>query len=253
LKRKTLVLWAYLGLPRKRVLGNPVLEKILKMKGHESFIAHLDATIEFFEQERAQIKSQENLFIYKYESEKLSNAFTRATVVVSRISGHASPYMQEIQSVRASKFNPDVQFEMILGIMRALRFDLEHSYLETLQELAHADLFSNYLDMASYLQTEGYKDAAAVLAGSTLEAHLRQMGHKSGISTVDGASNPKTAGRLNDDLAKADLYGRNEHKQVIAWLAIRNDAAHGDYGKYTGEEVKLVVQGIRDFISRHPA
>jgi hypothetical protein len=46
---------------------------------------------------------------------------------------------------------------------------------------------------------------------------------------------------------------KNDQKQVTAWAGLRNDAAHGNYGNYTDEQVKLMVAGIRDFISRNPA
>jgi hypothetical protein len=40
---------------------------------------------------------------------------------------------------------------------------------------------------------------------------------------------------------------------VTAWAGIRNDAAHADYGKYTAERVRLMIQGIRHFMSSYPA
>jgi hypothetical protein len=40
---------------------------------------------------------------------------------------------------------------------------------------------------------------------------------------------------------------------VTAWLDLRNKAAHGQYADYTKEQVALTLQGVRDFISRHPA
>ena len=39
----------------------------------------------------------------------------------------------------------------------------------------HAELFADFLEMADYLLSEGYKDPAAVLGGSMLEEHLRQL------------------------------------------------------------------------------
>ena len=61
------------------------------------------------------------------------------------------------------------------------------------------------------------------------------------------------ADRLNAELAKRKKYQANEQKQITAWLGIRNDAAHGDYDKYSKEQVVLMVAGIRDFIARNPA
>jgi hypothetical protein len=40
---------------------------------------------------------------------------------------------------------------------------------------------------------------------------------------------------------------------VTAWAGLRNDAAHGNYSNYGDSEIKLMVAGIRDFISRNSA
>lgn len=53
---------------------------------------------------------------------------------------------------------------------------------------------------------------------------------------------------MNSELAKASIYSAAYQKQVTAWLAIRNYAAHGHYSKYSIEEVKLMLQGINQFI-----
>jgi hypothetical protein len=58
---------------------------------------------------------------------------------------------------------------------------------------------------------------------------------------------------MNADLKKQGVYGGNEQKQVTAWAAIRNSAAHAQYGDYTVEQVKLMIQWTRHFISCYPA
>jgi hypothetical protein len=45
-------------------------------------------------------------------------------------------------------------------------------------------LFSDFLELASYLNSEGYKDAAAVICGGVLEGHLRKLSEKLGIAVV---------------------------------------------------------------------
>ena len=58
----------------------------------------------------------------------------------------------------------------------------------------------------------------------------------------------KKADVMNADLAKLNVYSGLYQKQIIAWLGIRNSAAHGKYDEYSVEEVKLMLQGIRQFI-----
>ena len=58
---------------------------------------------------------------------------------------------------------------------------------------------------------------------------------------------------LNADLVKAGIYDKNEQKLVTAWLGARNSAAHGKYDEYNSEQVKHMLEGIRQFMARHSA
>ena len=62
----------------------------------------------------------------------------------------------------------------------------------------------------------GYKDAAAVVSGSTLEAHLRQLCQKFGVAieTKDSKGNlrPKKADWMNSDLAGVPAYSKLDQK-----------------------------------------
>jgi hypothetical protein len=135
------------------------------------------------------------------------------------------------------------------GIVEALREDYAAGRMQSFKELVHADLFSDFLEMAEYFLEEGHKDPAAVMAGGVLEEHLRKLSAKNKITLPPM---PKLD-TMNSDLKKAGAYGMNEHKQVTAWAGLRNDAAHAKYSSYTIGEVKQMVAGIRDFLSRHPA
>jgi hypothetical protein len=87
---------------------------------------------------------------------------------------------------------PAEECSQLVAILRALREDYAHGYVRTVQELVHADVFADFLDMASELLTKGYKDAAAVIVGSVLEEHLRQLATLNSMSIVAGSS-PKKA------------------------------------------------------------
>jgi hypothetical protein len=109
------------------------------------------------------------------------------------------------------------------GILQALRDDYEAGYLQTVEELIHADVFADFLAMAHELLSKRYKDPAAVLAGSVLEEHLRKLAVPAGVSVVVGGK-PKKADTVNADLVKATVYNKLEQKQVTAWLDLRNKA-----------------------------
>ena len=121
-----------------------------------------------------------------------------------------------------------------------------------LQEIVHADVFSDFLSMAEYLLSTRYKDPAAVLGGGVLEEHLRLLCNKNRIPITVGTKSKK-ADAMNTELTKANVYDSNQQKIVIAWLGTRNSAAHGDYSKYTEAVVQQYLAGIREFIARYPA
>jgi hypothetical protein len=106
--------------------------------------------------------------------------------------------------------------------------------------------------MAEHLTDNGYKDAAAVIAGSTLESHIRQLCTKFSLP-IATVGKPIKADTLNADLVKASAYTKLDQKNVTAWLDLRNNAAHGHYASYDAKQVSLMIAGIRDFITRHPA
>jgi hypothetical protein len=123
----------------------------------------------------------------------------------------------------------------------------------------HLDLlrFVDFSEM-DFLLSSGYKDAAAVKCGGTLETHLRKLCVKNGIETFftpasGGEAQPKRAERLNADLASINLYNKLYQKNVTSWLDLRNKAAHEEYHEYNEEQVSLMIQGVREFMTRYPA
>lgn len=213
-------------------------------------LAQVDQVLQAVEGARAR-SEYDDLSDLGSENAKL---VTLCAATVKRLAPTGSPYGDTIDSAVAQWQS---QYHLILpaavGALEALRGDYEAGHLASLPELIHAELFGDFLEMASHLLDGGYKDAAAVVAGSTLEGHLRQLAEKSGISSVDGQGHPLKADRVNADLAKATVYEKTDQKAITAWLGLRNDAAHGDYDKYEGGQVALMVAGIRDLIRRKPA
>ena len=142
----------------------------------------------------------------------------------------------------------------VIGVVKSLKQDLADGYLVSAEELVHAAMFADFLAMAQHLLDQSYKDAAAVIAGGTLEGHLRQLCAKFNVDTEVGTPpRPKKAEHMNADLAKAGAYTKLDQKSVTAWLDLRNDAAHKHYEKYSKEQVVLFVAWLRDFITRNPA
>jgi hypothetical protein len=181
---------------------------------------------------------------------------TRAAAAVERIVGRGSAYAHQCDRTLNSKLWSGSRAVQLAGVLYSVLDDVRAGYLDGARELIHGEMFADFLEMASHLHEEGYKDAAAVIAGSSLEAHLKQLGLKHNVpvelSSPNGAR-PKKADAMNSDLAAAGVYTKLDQKNVTAWLDLRNKAAHGRYAEYDSSQVALYIASVRDFITRIPA
>lgn len=185
-----------------------------------------------------------------------NNLNTRIMAVITRITGINSEYYKQAMNVLPIISEPIARLMGLYGVLTGLYQDLKAGYLKSFSELIHADIFSDYIEMAEYLLEEGYKDPAAVITGSTLEEHLRKLCIKNGIDIEimsSGKLRSKKADGINSDLAKQGVYSKLEQKSITAWLDLRNKAAHGKYSEYDENQVKQLIMGVRDFIVRNPA
>ncbi|CAL65843.1 hypothetical protein [Christiangramia forsetii] len=184
---------------------------------------------------------------------ELGNISTQAISAVQRITGKNSSYSKQIKRILKTYPPVNHHYPEIIGVTKALKEDLDNGYIKSLMEIVHQDIFSDFLEMASYFNDKSFKDAAAVIAGSTLENHLKQLAEKNEINQLNDKGKPKRADLLNAELMKNDVYEKLDNKNVTAWLDLRNKAAHGDYENYSKEQVNLLIDGIRNFITRIPA
>ena len=141
-----------------------------------------------------------------------------------------------------------------IGIIKAAKNEIQSGWFATLQGIVSAEVFSDFLDMAEHLLSEGYKDASAVMIGSVLEQHMRKLAVKNRIQITrfDGSGKviPLKADFINAELTKAAVYGKLDQKNISAWLDLRNMAAHGNYDEYNTEQVKTMSLGVGEFIVR---
>ena len=141
-----------------------------------------------------------------------------------------------------------------LEILQSIREEIEGGWLISFKDLIAGELFSDFLEMATHLLDEQYKDAAAVITGSVLEGHLRKLCASRSISVEiknrQGQQVPKKANSLNSDLVKGGAYSQLDSKNVTAWLDLRNKAAHGQYNEYTPQQVSTMLLGVGEFVVR---
>jgi hypothetical protein len=175
---------------------------------------------------------------------------TRLMAGIRRLSPPGSDYVRRAEEIRGHE---GYVVQQLGGILLGLRADVEAGYMQSFAELVHADVFADFLEMASELQEKGFKDAAAVVAGSVLEEHLRKLAAKTGVTVGGPDGSPKKADALNADLAREEIYNKLVQKSVTAWLDLRNNAAHGRYDQYDHAQVAALIRDVRELMIRHPA
>jgi hypothetical protein len=214
------------------------------------FVKHINSVIDWY---RKEANNEENKWINDAAG---FGIIARAKTIIEQVAGKNSAYYEQMQIILKQEWLEPYKAQMLIGVLTALRGDLLDGYLASVTQLIHGAVFNDFLDMARHLLEEGYKDAAAVIAGGVLEAHLRQLCIKNGLAieqTTSGkAPRPKRASQLNQELGN-NIYSLFDQQNVTAWLALRNNAAHGKFSEYSGSQVSLFIEGIQDFISRNPA
>lgn len=134
-----------------------------------------------------------------------------------------------------------------LGILRAVREDIEGGYLSDVRTLVSAEVFTDFLEMAEHLYDNGYKDPAGSLAGAVLEDGLRRVADNKGVKR----KTQEDLSSLNHKLANAGVYSRLAQKQIQVWTEIRNNADHGRFDEYTAQDVGDMIRGITRFLDEH--
>jgi uncharacterized protein (DUF2164 family) len=171
---------------------------------------------------------------------------------IQRIYGEKHPHFGEFAAAVDNDYVSKLDAGM--AILTSIREEIAGGWLFSMKGLISAEIFSDFLEMSEYFLAQGYKDPAAIMSGSVLEEHLRQLALKNEIPVQiakDDKRVYKKADRLNADLAQKETYTKLDQKSVTAWLDLRNKAAHGKYDEYTKEQVALMIQGIIDFMTRN--
>lgn len=134
--------------------------------------------------------------------------------------------------------------EICIGVLESAYSDYKNGYLFTLSTLIKAELGDEILEQSKILLSAGYKDVACVTAGIALELALKDIAMRNGIEFTDKTKTEQ----INITLRQEDIYNESMRKQVTAWLAKRNHAAHGEWDEYSHADVADLINGVERFI-----
>lgn len=134
------------------------------------------------------------------------------------------------------------RFKRMKSVFIAAMDDYKGGYLTSIKNLIQADVFDSELEQAEELLSNGYKLAAAVIAGVVLETTLRD------ICTRENLNHGKLD-KMNSDLAKAGVYNKLQQKRITALADIRNSAAHGKPEEFSEADVSNMIRDIEQFLA----
>lgn len=153
--------------------------------------------------------------------------------------------------------NADWTAHHLAEVLNALRADIEQGYLTTVEREAREEVFDDFLAMASEINSRMHPAPAAVLAGAVLEEHMRQLAMVNNVDASKPDGDPLPFEQLGHGLVKAEVIREPERKQAAGWYALRTDGAHGRFEIFkapdVNRDVTRAIEGVRDFMLRHPA
>jgi len=152
--------------------------------------------------------------------------------------------------------NEKSKLEWGISFLKGIEDDFKNGFLGSLSAVIEAEVAADYMGQAEHLLAEGQTGKfdhvpAAVLCGAVLEKALRTLcgEQQPPISTATSGGEPKTLNPLIDDLKKAGVFNEAKAKQLRAWAAIRNHAAHGQFDQFNRKDVEQMIQGINNFLA----
>jgi len=179
---------------------------------------------------------------------------TSCSSVLDQVVPHNSIHRKSVESF-GNLENGIGHQEYGISFLKSIKEDLEHGFLDDLATEIEAEVTADYMGQAEQLLNEGIAGKyahvpAAVLTGAVLEKTLKT------ICTQLEPPEPLTKNgffiKLNtliDILKKRGVYNELMAKQLRAWAAIRNDAAHGNFEEFTKEQVENMLSGVNIFLA----
>lgn len=137
-------------------------------------------------------------------------------------------------------------FETIVEILKELKISLELGFLVNLEETIISDLFSDFLEMANHFLENDQKDPAALLIGSVLESSLKKIANKHKVTITDNDD----ISIVSNKLFAKKVFNQIVQKQIKVWTDIRNCASHSRFQEYDLNQVRLMLEGVKNLLAQ---
>ncbi len=169
-----------------------------------------------------------------------------AEYLLVEIVGKKNPYYERfVEASRKDRNAYAPLVESCIAIMEAVLTDFLSGRLRSFRNVVEAEIFSDFIDMAEHILDNDYFVAAASLMGGVLERGLRSIADSNDVAL--GASGDLVA--LNNRLAQKGIYNALRQKEVHYYIGIRNYAAHGNFDKFSADDARRMITGVRALLA----
>lgn len=181
---------------------------------------------------------------------------TSSIAILDQVVPSSSLLRKTVDSFHTLNNEPS-KVEFAVAFLRSVRKELARGSLDSLALQIEAAVLTDYMTQAAGLLAQTREESthipAAVLAGASLERSLRTLCQA--LEPPEPVTNERDdflgMGALIDALKKRQAFNELQAKQLRAWAAIRNSAAHGKYDEFSRHQVEQMIEGIDAFLAQH--
>lgn len=178
------------------------------------------------------------------ESSRLNNFYTSVENNLINFLGLENPYYRNFKKIYENEklFYSNIVLS-ICGIIQSIITDFDKGTLYKYDLLVSGVIFENVLNQAKELNSNNYKDAAAVLVRTVVESSLKTLAVSNGVKTKQIVS------KINTELKDKKVYDKVLCSEIQTWLHLGNYAAHGDFNKYDKATISKLIIDVETFIN----
>ena len=129
-----------------------------------------------------------------------------------------------------------------LGILTSAKEEFDLGLLNKIIHIVSVEFFDNVLDQARELLKKGYKDPSAILGRIIIENTLKDLCKRNNVQFNEGVG----ASKLNEILKDNNTFTLPQFKLCRTYIELGNNAAHGDFDKYSERDVYKMFEYIEN-------
>lgn len=136
--------------------------------------------------------------------------------------------------------------ESTVGVLNSIKSEVEAGLILTIQKQVVGELYGSFIVMAKETFSNGYKDAAAVLASAAVEDALKKFAEMNELNVED-----KDMSKVINALKSKSLLKGPQATIVQSYVKLRNKAFHAEWSEIDSADVKSLISFTEEFILKN--